>query len=185
MPRPPRDSEPGHHHVVMGATGPGPYYLDTADRLTWVRMFVGTLQRFEWRCVGFCQLTTHVHALVDIPDESLPHGMQRLNSAYGKYFNDMHGRKGALLRTRYWSTRMKTHGQLLAAFAYIALNPLRARLCTRPEEWPWSSFATSCLLTDAFPFVDASLVCSLLRAETAPAEALLDLVGYGQLRRAT
>lgn len=179
MPRPPRDAAPGYHHLVVGATGPGPYYLDAEDRLTWLRTFVRTLERFEWTCVIFCELTTHVHALVEIPDESLPIGMHRLNSAYGKYFNDVHGRKGALLRARYWSTRMKTNGQLLAAFAYIALNPVRAYLCERPEQWPWSSFATSCSLTQAFPFVDASVVCSLLGVKDAPAEALLGLVGFG------
>jgi REP element-mobilizing transposase RayT len=164
----------------MGATGPGPYYLDADDRLTWLRAFVGTIEHLEWTCVSFCQLTTHVHALVDIQSESLPIGMHRLNTAYGKYFNSVHGRKGALLRARYWSTRMKTNGQLLAAFAYIAANPVRAYLCERPEEWPWSSFATSCSLTEAYPFVDASVVCSLLSADQAPAQALLDLVGFGR-----
>jgi putative transposase len=179
MPRPLRDAAPGYHHLVVGATGPGPYYLDADDRLTWLRMFVRTLDRFDWTCVSFCQLSTHVHALVDIQSESLPLGMHRLNTAYGQYFNGAHGRKGALLRSRYWSTRMKTNGQLLAAFAYIAVNPVRAYLCERPEEWPWSSFATSCSLTQAFPFVDASAVCSLLGAEDAPAEALLGLAGFG------
>jgi REP element-mobilizing transposase RayT len=170
--------QPGLHHLVVGATGPGPYFRDPDDRLIWLRLFVRVLETFEWTCVSFCQLTTHVHALVDVPDESLPAAMHRLNTAYGKYFNDAHGRKGALVRARYWSTRMETNGHLLAAFAYIALNPVRAHLCARPEDWSWSSFATSCSLATAFPFVDASLACSLLDAEDAPAGALLNLVGF-------
>jgi REP element-mobilizing transposase RayT len=174
--------QPGHHHLVVGATGPGAYFLDADDRLTWLRLFVRMLEEFEWTCVSFCQLTTHVHALVEVRDESLPAAMHRLNTAYGKYFNDAHGRKGALVRARYWSTRMETNGQLLTAFAYIALNPVRAQLCARPEYWAWSSFATSCALANAFPFVDASIVCSLLGAEDAPAGALLNLVGFDLIR---
>jgi putative transposase len=30
-------------------------------------------------------------------------------------------------------------GHLAAAARYVALNPVRARLVDRPEQWPWSS----------------------------------------------
>jgi hypothetical protein len=26
--------------------------------------------------------------------------------------------------------------------SYIALNPVRAGICRRPEQWPWGSYAT-------------------------------------------
>jgi REP-associated tyrosine transposase len=172
MPRRPRDRSPGIHHVIVGATGPSAYYRDEIDRLMWMRRLVRTLDRCDWGCLSICQMTTHVHALVDVPDESLPAGMHFLSSAYGKDFNDRHDRRGSLIRSRYWSTRMTTDEQLLAAFRYIARNPLRARMC-RPEEWHWSSFATSCGLAETFSFVDASPVLALLGGSTG---ALLALV---------
>jgi hypothetical protein len=50
-------------------------------------------------------------------------------------------------------------------------------MCERPEDWRWSSFATSCGLAESFPFVDASRILSLLDASpTAPAQALIALV---------
>jgi REP element-mobilizing transposase RayT len=180
MPRPLRDAAAGHHHVVVGATGPETYYRSRDDRVTWLRMFIRNLDRFGWACVSFCEMTTHVHAIVETPDESLPIGMHRLNTMYGQYLNGVHGRKGALVRARYWSAHITTNAQMLAAFSYVALNPVRAHACARPEEWPWSSFATSCGLTGDFPFVDATIVCSLLDAGDEPAGALLDLVGFGR-----
>jgi REP element-mobilizing transposase RayT len=182
MPRAPRDEAAGVHHIVMGATGPSPYYVNVDDRLTWLRMFVRALDRYGWTCVGFCQMTTHVHALVEVPPETLAQAMHWLNSRYGLYFNDAHDRKGALLRSRYWSARMETDEQLLAAFAYVALNPVRALICARPEAWRWGSFATSCKLAASYPFVDASLVCSVLNAGTDPAPALLNLVALEATR---
>lgn len=169
----PRDAAPGIHHVIVGATGAEAYYLDDPDRLVWLRRFVRTLDRFEWTCIGFCQLTTHVHTIVDIPDESLSHGMHYLNTFYGKHFNEKNDRRGNLIRARFWSKRVVDDAQLLAAFRYIARNPVRAGVCERAEDWSWSSFATSCGLTRTFPFVDASQVLAALGANDATAAHVL------------
>lgn len=173
----PRDNEPGIHHVVVRATGPSEYYVDHIDRLDWLRRFVRILERYSWTCLLVCQMTTHVHAILDVPNRSLSVGMQRLNGGYGREFNGRHGRSGNLVGARFWSKRSTTNEQLLAAFRYAALNPVRADMCERPEEWFWSSFATSCGLATTFPYVDATHVLSLLHATPSEArQALLALV---------
>jgi putative transposase len=158
----PRDNEPGIHHVIVQATGNGDYYIDHIDRLDWLRRFILVLGRYGWRCLILCQMTTHVHTLVDVPDRSLSEGMQRLNCGYGKEFNARHERRGNLVGARFWSERTETSEQLLARFRYVALNPVRAGICERPEEYFWSSFATSCGVANTFPFVDAGYVAGLL-----------------------
>src|SRR5207245_7297420 len=118
------------------------------------------------------------HALVDVPDRSLSAGMQRLNGGYGREFNGRHGRSASLVGARFWSKRSTTDEQLLAAFRYVALNPVRAGICERAEEWLWSSLATSCGLATTFPFADANHICSLLHVSPADAaKALFGLVG--------
>jgi putative transposase len=158
----PRDNAPGIHHVIVSATGPSEYYVDHIDRLDWLRRFIRIVDRYAWRCLIFCEMTTHVHMLVDVPDWSLSEGMQRLNCGYGREFNGRHERCGNLVRSRFWSERKVTDNQVLAAFRYVALNPVRAGICERPEEWFWSSLATSCELATTFSFVDATPVTSLL-----------------------
>jgi len=160
------------------SAGPIPYFTDHIDRLDWLRRLIRVLDRYGWKCVAVCQLTTHVHAIVDVPDRSLPAGMHRLNGGYGKEFNGRHGRSGNLVGKRFWSERKETDEALLAAFRYVALNPVRAGICARPEEWFWSSFGTSCGLANTFAFVDTSSVTAALHAtpEDTPAR-LLRLVG--------
>jgi putative transposase len=158
MPRPPRDRSPGFHHVTIGATGNEPYFRDDIDRLAWIRRLAAMHDRHRWTCVGFCQLTTHVHLVVDVPDESLPLGMHWLNGGYALDFNSRHARRGTLQRARYWSTPKRESEELLAAYRYVARNPVEAGFVKYPIEWPWSSFATSCGIRDAFPFVDARSV---------------------------
>lgn len=169
----PRDTTPGIHHITVGATAAETYFLDEPDRFVWTRRFIRTLDRFGWTCIGFAQLTTHVHAIVETPDESISVGMHYLNMFYGKYFNEKNDRRGNLVRSRYWSKRSVDDAQLIAAFRYVARNPMLAGLCARPEDWYWSSLGTSCGLAQTFPFVDASVVCATLGATEATAPSLL------------
>lgn len=156
MPRPPRDRAPGTHHITVGATGDGTYFRDEIDRLNWLTRFTLVLDRYKWKCEIFCQMTTHVHCLVDIPDDSLSRGMHALNTAYALAFNERHARRGVLQRARYWSGAKRDSDALLAAYRYIARNPVEAGFTDDPADWRWSSYATSCGLGDAYPFVDAS-----------------------------
>ncbi len=142
----------------MSATGSGLYFLDDVDRATWLRLFTDTVDRFRWRCLAVCLLSTHWHALVDVPDDSLPKGMHRLVGRYTKRFNDRHLRPGYLVRGRYWSLRKETAEEVLSAFCYIARNPVGAALVARPEDWPWSSYGATVGVSQRFAFADAAAV---------------------------
>jgi putative transposase len=100
-------------------------------------------------------LTTHRHAIVETPDGSLALGMHRLVGGYSRRFNIRHARTGYLVRGRYWSSRKDSPAELLAAFRYVARNPVAAGLVHRPEEWRWSSFGATVGVSDLFGFVDA------------------------------
>jgi putative transposase len=169
----PRDTAPGVRHIVVGAASPERYYRDDVDHLAWTRRLAALLDRHEWTCLIVCELPTHVHLLVDIPNETLPTGMHWLSSEYGKDYNARHERVGALVRERYWSRRVDSDSDLLGAYAYVALNPVAAGLVASPEEWRWSSYATTLGSASTFPWVDATLVLSQLGPSPAASIAAL------------
>jgi putative transposase len=39
----------------------------------------------------------------------------------------------------YWDRYIRNEQHLHTVIEYIHQNPLKARLCSRPEEWRWSS----------------------------------------------
>ena len=135
MPRRPRDIRPGFHHAWVNATGDWDYFLDEVDRLAWVRRFVSMLDRMGWKSPAFCQMSTHVHFLLDVPDQSLPIGIRDLNREYSCDFNLRNDRKGAFLRKRFGSRRIEDADDLIATYCYVVLNPVAEGLCLRPEEW--------------------------------------------------
>jgi putative transposase len=158
MPRRPRDTSPGFHHVWVNATGNWDYFLDEVDRVAWVRRLVATLGRMSWTCVAFCQMSTHVHLLLNVPDQSLAIGMRDLNREYSYDFNGRHGRIGAFVRKRFGSRRIEDADDLLGIYCYVLLNPVAEGLCLRPDEWRWSSYRTTIGVSADFPFVDATSV---------------------------
>jgi REP element-mobilizing transposase RayT len=158
MPRRPRDVSPGFHHVWVGATGRWEYFSDDVDRIAWIRLLAAVVKEMGWRCVAFCQMSTHVHLLLDIPDCSLAVGMRELNRDYSCAFNGRHSRYGTFVRQRFGSRRIEGGSSLLTVYSYVALNPVAGGLCLRPEEWRWSSYRTTVGVARDFPFVDASAV---------------------------
>lgn len=173
MPSRPRDAAPGFHHVWVNATGNWPYFLDDVDRIAWVRLLVKVADRYGWNVAAFCQMTTHVHALIDVPPESLSEGMRYQNREYSRDFNARHERYGQFVRRRYGSRRVENGADLLGAYAYVVLNPVKEGLCPAAEDWRWSSYATTLGLTRDFPFVDAGKVIAELGGS---ADALRRLV---------
>ena len=156
MPRPPRDLAPGVQHIGVSAAGAAAYFVDDLDRAIWLRLFVAQASRYSWRCLAVCLLSTHWHAIVDVPDASLAQGMHRLVGGYSRRFNGRHARTGYLVRDRYWSRRKDDPAALLKAFHYVARNPVAPGLADRPEDWRWSSYGATVGVSEMFGFVDAS-----------------------------
>jgi len=152
-----REATAGTYHVTTRGAGPCDVFLDDDDRTLFCSLLIQQLVRESWACLSFCLMTTHFHLLLEVPDESLPVGMQRLNGFYARNFNLRHRRKGHLFGERYYSVRAESDEHMLELLRYIARNPVRAGMCTRPEDWYWSSY-NGCIAPNesAFPFVDPS-----------------------------
>src|SRR5947208_688330 len=84
-------------------------------------------------------MDTHWHAIIGTPLGNLPAGMQRMNTAYSRMFNNRHQRSGHSIRHRYMSVPVEDNNHLLELSRYIPLNPVRAGLASHPEDWRWSS----------------------------------------------
>lgn len=166
MPSAPRDSAPGLHHVWVNATDHWAYFLNDADRLAWLGLLEYVAAKSDWKVPAFCQMTTHVHAIVDVPDDTLPSGMQYLSREYSKRFNARHDRSGHFVRKRFGSRRIVDGPDLLGVYSYVVLNPVREGMCPRAEDWRWSSYATTLGLTSDFGFVEARIVLAELDGST-------------------
>ena len=135
------ESPGGWFHVTSRAVGRAPLFVHDGDRCLFLLGLRDVVERYGWRCVAYCLMTTHYHFLVQTPEANLADGMHRLNGRYAESFNLRHARRGHAFGHRYHSQPIATDAHLVETLRYIALNPVRAGLVRRPEDWRWSSHA--------------------------------------------
>ena len=65
--------------------------------------------------------------------------VREIKQTFSRYFNKRHNRKGYLWGERFKSVIVEKGETLINCLAYIDLNPLRAGIVERPEDYRWSS----------------------------------------------
>ena len=97
-------------------------------------------ERFNWVVHSYYQVTNHYHLLVETIDGNLSRGMRQLNGIYTQMFSRRYHESGHLFQGRYKAILVQKETYLLELTRYVVLNPVRARMVTKPEYWEWSSF---------------------------------------------
>jgi putative transposase len=169
MSRPLRICIPGAiYHLISRGNAREPIVRDDIDRVAFLRTLAHVVDRFGWLCHSYCLMDNHYHLVIETPQPNLPSGMRQLNSLHAQFFNRRYDRCGHLFQARYRSLMVEKDSYLLAVCRYVVLNPVRAGICERPEEWPWSSYRATAGLSQAESF----LTTDWLLAQFAPTRRL-------------
>jgi hypothetical protein len=65
--------------------------------------------------------------------------MKEIKQSFSWYYNKRHNRRGTLWGERFKSVIVENGETLVNCLAYIDLNPLRAGMVERPEDYRWNS----------------------------------------------
>ena len=140
MTRPLRLEFPGAlYHLTARGDRREDIFLDDTDRQTFLDLLAKEIRQQRWRLYAYCLMSNHYHLLIETPEGNLVAGMRRLNGVYTQAFNRRHGRVGHVLQGRYKSILVDKDAYLLELARYIVLNPVRAGMVKRVQDWPWSS----------------------------------------------
>ena len=111
---------------------------DMSAYLSWLNHYT---KQFAVQVHAWVLMTNHVHLLVTpTTDTGVSQFMQALGRHYVRYFNHQYRRSGTLWEGRFKSCVVQSEEYLLYCYRYIELNPVRAGMVDRPEEYPWSSY---------------------------------------------
>ena len=141
MARLPRLTVPGYpHHVIQRGNNRQAIFASDHDYAALLQLLAENAVRFEVAVHAYVLMSNHFHLLATPATvDGLPQMMQAVGRRYVRYFNDRQGRSGTLWEGRYRSTVIDTDRYLLACMVYLDLNPVRAGLVERSEQYPWSS----------------------------------------------
>lgn len=140
MPRAARIVIPGiPHHIIQRGNRRQRVFFDDENR----RFYLGLLAKYGKKYgidyLAYCLMGNHVH-LVAVPSHeiSLAKGIGDAHKAYTRVINERQEWTGYLWQGRFISFPME-ESYLYPAFRYVEMNPVRAKLVQRPEEYRWSS----------------------------------------------
>jgi putative transposase len=140
MARMPRLVVPGYpHHVTQRGNRRMKTFFSERDYQAYIDFLLEGLKLSGTEVWAYCLMPNHVHFIV-VPnsEDSLSILFRHVHRHYSRMINFREKWKGHLWQERFHSFVMSEQ-HLIASVRYVELNPVRARLCTRAEEWQWSS----------------------------------------------
>ena len=141
MPRQKRLVVPGiAQHVVQRGNNRHACFFKESDYVLYLLHLRELSQKYYCAIHAYCLMTNHVHLLLTpgSPD-GLSSLMRDLGQRYVQYVNRVHCRSGTLWEGRFRSCVAESARYVMACHRYIELNPVRANMVRRPEEYQWSS----------------------------------------------
>ena len=132
----------GFYHLCSRGNFGRTLYEESVHRQIFLRLYDRVTRDHGWITLAYCLMTNHYHFVIRLTDDLLSKGMQQLNGGFSRRMNAIAGRTGAghLFKNRFHSEPIERDAHLLEACRYTVLNPVRAGLCERAEEWEWSSY---------------------------------------------
>jgi len=94
--------------------------------------------RYSFYLYAYALMKNHIHLLLEVKGTSLSRIMQSLLFRYAQYYNRRHREVGHLFQGRYKAIVCDKGAYLLELVRYIHLNPVRAQVVKKPEDYMWT-----------------------------------------------
>jgi putative transposase len=169
------------HLVTQRGNGRAQTFFGDADFRLYRDHLTDQCRRHRIGIWGWCLMPNHVHLILTPSNEDgLRAALSRVHRVYAGHIHAREHRTGHFWQGRFGCVAMD-EAHLRAAMAYVALNPVRAQLVERAEDWPWSSIHAyrhpdkADGVTDIVavrPYVGAAMQLISADQETAEFEAL-------------
>ena len=127
------------HHVTQRGNRRERVFFSDADYQLYRDLLHEACARETVAVWSYCLMPNHVHLiLTPATPEGLGRALGKAHRRYSAFVNARNRVTGHLFQARFSSAVMDEE-HLMAAARYVAMNPVRARLVERAEDWPWSS----------------------------------------------
>ena len=158
------------HHVTSRGNARNKIFLGDQDRENFLFVLDAVVKRHNWLCHAYCLMDNHYHLMIETPDANLSRGTRQLNGVYTQKYNWWHSKTGHLFQGRYKSILVDKENYLLELCRYVVLNPVRANMVEKPEEWKWSSYGATAGLKTVPNYLTVDWILGLFSNNKAEAQ---------------
>jgi putative transposase len=127
------------HHVTQRGNGRARTFFGDGDYALYRDLLAQACREAQVEVWAWCLMPNHVH-LILVPSDAdgLRRALSRTHRTYAGIIHTRRKRTGHFWQGRFGSVVMD-EAHLAAAVRYVSMNPVRARLVARAQDWRWSS----------------------------------------------
>jgi len=141
------------YHVTARGNGRMAIYTDDRDRRAFLRLLTRVTEVRSLACHAYCLMPNHYHLVATTSAANLSQVVKELNGPYAQWWNRRHRRVGHVFQGRFHAQVVQDDAYLLTVCRYVVLNPVRAGLVDKVEQWPWSSYRATAGMVAPPPFL--------------------------------
>jgi len=130
------------YHVTGRGNERKKIYYSKRDYERFKEYIAEAKEKYRFVLHGYVLMTNHYHLLIETPEKNLSKIMHHINSSYTTYTNVKRKRSGHLFQGRYKAIVVEKDNYLLELSRYLHLNPVRAKIVEKPEDYPYSSYSS-------------------------------------------
>jgi putative transposase len=132
------------HHVTQRGNARQIIFTSDTDRLVYMALLREYGPLYGLSLLGYCLMSNHVH-LIAVPhtEAALSQCLKQAHGRYASYWNGQKSSTGHVWQGRFYSCPLDGR-HMWEALRYVEVNPVRARMVEKAEQWPWSSAAAHC-----------------------------------------
>lgn len=130
--------EGGLYHVITRGNNRRQIFNSPADYERFLSLLAAQKTRLPFFLYAYCLMTNHVHLLIERQSDTIGKIMHRVLTGYSQYYNHRYRRVGHLLQGRHKAILCQSDLYLSELVRYIHLNPVRAKMVAKPEQYKWS-----------------------------------------------
>ncbi len=129
------------YHIVQRGNNREACFINPEDYQLYLDLWQTCASRYKVNVHAYCLMTNHIHFLATPANSTgLSNTLKVVGSRYAYHINRTYKRTGTLWEGRHRSSLVQNNRYLLTCYRYIELNPVRAAMVDRPEEYRWSSY---------------------------------------------
>ena len=144
-----------YYHIYNRGNNRQPIFFERDNYLYFLRQFKKHLIPHSVDIIAYCLMPNHYHLLTRLKTDRFSKPMQAFSLSYTKAINKRHQRSGSLFQGRFQAIHVYEEEYLLNLTRYIHLNPVKANLVEKAEDWEFSSYQEYIdWRTDSLPKID-------------------------------
>jgi putative transposase len=128
------------YHVTARGNEKRKVFFSRKDYGKFKEYLANAIEKYGFILHGYVLMTNHYHLIIETPEKNLSKIMHYVNSSYTTYTNIKRKRYGHLFQGRFKAIVVDKDSYLLELSRYLHLNPVRANMAVKPEDYFYSSY---------------------------------------------